>query len=152
MHKREKPIVHEHGIAGYDTKDVVGKKLAAAFALLAVVTIVSAFVALWAWKRWEAKQSSGAVAALPTAEARALPPLPRLQTVPQLDIKAMRAAEHGTLTSYAWLDKQAHIVRIPIDRAMDITAEKGLPHGREGHVPGQGQTAAATAAPAPPEH
>jgi hypothetical protein len=31
------------------------------------------------------------------------------------------------LSSYGWVDREAGIVRIPIDRAMDLLAERGLP-------------------------
>jgi hypothetical protein len=145
MPKHDKPIVHKDGITGYDTKDVVGKKVAFSFALLAAVTILSALVALGTWKAWESKQSSGAVAILPVAEERALPALPRLQPVPPIDLKALRDYEKSKLDEYAWIDKQAQIVQIPIERAMEIVAEKGLPHGREAHVPTQGPAASAPA-------
>lgn len=148
MHKHEEPIVHENGISGYDTKDVHGKPLAVYFAILTVITIMSAIVALVSWRAWAPRPNSGSVAVLPVAEERPLPALPRLQPAPQLDIKALHAAEHQKLGTYAWIDKQAQIVQIPIDRAIDIVAEKGLPHGREAHVPGTGQTGGAAAAPA----
>ena len=39
----------------------------------------------------------------------------------------MRAAEEAALNSYGWVDKDAGIVKIPVDRAMEILAKKGLP-------------------------
>jgi len=56
-----------------------------------------------------------------------LPPAPRLQTVPVLDLKAIRAAEDEVLNSYGWVDPQKGVVRIPISRAIDLLAERGLP-------------------------
>jgi hypothetical protein len=38
----------------------------------------------------------------------------------------VRAAEDQLLNKYDWVDKQKGVVRIPIDRAMDITAQRGL--------------------------
>ena len=146
MHKHEDPIVHENGISGYDTKDVQGKPLAVYFGILAAVTVASAIVALVAWNSWSARPNSGSIALLPVAEERALPELPRLQPQPQLDIKALHAAEREKLHTYAWIDKQAQIVQIPIERAIDIVAEKGLPYGREAHVPSPAQAGAAPAA------
>jgi hypothetical protein len=35
--------------------------------------------------------------------------------------------ERQQLNNYEWIDRQAGIARIPIDRAMKILAEKGLP-------------------------
>jgi hypothetical protein len=43
------------------------------------------------------------------------------------ELRQMRAAEEAALNSYGWVDKESGRVRIPIERAMDILAEKGLP-------------------------
>jgi hypothetical protein len=51
----------------------------------------------------------------------------RLQVDAQNELREMRAAEDATLHSYGWVDKNAGIVRIPVDRAMEILAKKGLP-------------------------
>lgn len=60
-------------------------------------------------------------------DARDLPPLPRLQSAPIEDLKEMRAAEDKILGGYGWVDQQHGIVRIPIDRAIDMLAQRGLP-------------------------
>ena len=60
-------------------------------------------------------------------DARTLPPEPRLQQAPITDLKEMRAAEDKLLNGYGWVDQQHGIVRVPIDRAMDILAQRGLP-------------------------
>jgi hypothetical protein len=39
----------------------------------------------------------------------------------------MRAAEDQVLNSYAWLDQQNGIVRLPIGRAIDLIAQRNLP-------------------------
>jgi hypothetical protein len=54
-------------------------------------------------------------------------PEPRLQVGAQNELRQMRAAEEAALNSYGWVDKNAGIVRIPVDRAMEILAKKGLP-------------------------
>lgn len=147
--KHQPPTIHEDGIKGYETRDVRGKSLAFYFIALTVITIASAIVALVSWKVWQNQPSSGAVAVLPTAEDRTLPALPRLQPLPQLDIKALHASEQERLMEYKWIDKQAQIVQIPIDRAIEIVAEKGLPHGIDAHVPGKAMIAPAQSAAAP---
>lgn len=58
---------------------------------------------------------------------RVLPPKPRLQVNQQLDLKQVREHEQQILHSYGWVRKESGTVRIPIDRAMDIIAERGLP-------------------------
>jgi hypothetical protein len=55
------------------------------------------------------------------------PPDPQLQRFPAKDMREWRAAEDRALDQYAWLDPDKGIVQIPIDRAMDLIAERGLP-------------------------
>jgi hypothetical protein len=64
-----------------------------------------------------------------------LPPRPRLQSSPSADLRDMRAEEDAILHSYGWVDEQAGVVRIPIERAMELLAERGLPvrPAQEGH-------------------
>jgi len=56
-----------------------------------------------------------------------LPPEPRLQTDPRADLIRFREAEDRMLSTYGWVDRNAGIVRIPIDEAMKLTVERGLP-------------------------
>ena len=66
--------------------------------------------------------------ALPIAEhGNPLPPEPRLQKSPRQDLKAMRTREDWQLNHYFWVDKGKGIVAIPIDRAMQIVAQRGIP-------------------------
>ena len=45
---------------------------------------------------------------------------------PELDLAAFRAQEDAILESYAWVDKERGIVRIPVAEAMRIVAERGI--------------------------
>ncbi|HWB83324.1 MAG TPA: hypothetical protein VG675_04235 [Bryobacteraceae bacterium] len=60
-------------------------------------------------------------------DARRLPPEPRLQTTPMTDLADMRAAEEHILNTYGWVNQQAGVVRIPINLAMDLVVQRGLP-------------------------
>jgi hypothetical protein len=68
---------------------------------------------------------------LAAAQENRLPPEPRLQTNPREDLSELRAKEDEILGSYGWVDKNAGIVRIPIDAAMKLTLERGLPARQE---------------------
>lgn len=61
------------------------------------------------------------------ALSREVPPLPRLQVSGTVDLKRFREAEEKVLNSYAWVDRDAGIVRIPVERAIELLAERGLP-------------------------
>lgn len=64
---------------------------------------------------------------LATVRDRRLPPEPRLQTTPRQDLRELRAREDAILRTYAWVDKSSGIARIPIEEAMKITVQSGLP-------------------------
>jgi hypothetical protein len=60
-----------------------------------------------------------------------VPPEPRLQTDPRQDLADLRAKEDETLNSYGWVDRNAGVVRIPIDEAIKLTLQRGLPSRTE---------------------
>jgi hypothetical protein len=55
---------------------------------------------------------------------RDVPPEPRLQIDPHLDLARKRSADDAQLASYGWVDRPSGTVRIPIDRAMELLAER----------------------------
>jgi hypothetical protein len=65
--------------------------------------------------------------ASPFENVRTLPPEPRLQVTAPKDLKQYLAAQNEILNTYGWVDRQAGVVRIPIQRAMDLLLQKGLP-------------------------
>lgn len=62
----------------------------------------------------------------PHSNAQGQPVAPYHST-PVVDLATMRDAENQALTSYGWVDQQNGIVRIPIEQAMKLTLERGLP-------------------------
>ena len=77
---------------------------------------------------------------------------PRLQADPGRERREITERDLKRLDSYGWLDQKAGTAHIPIDRAIAILAEKGLPEG--GKVdpfhprPGSAKAAGPEAAPA----
>jgi hypothetical protein len=63
----------------------------------------------------------------PGVPAPNMSPAPDLQVASSLDYQEMRAAEEAQLHSYRWVDREAGIAAIPIERAMEILAQRGLP-------------------------
>jgi hypothetical protein len=65
---------------------------------------------------------------LPSAvHGHPLPPEPRLQQSPPRDMQGLLARENFLLNHYAWIDKAKGTVAIPLDRAIQIIAERGIP-------------------------
>jgi hypothetical protein len=67
-------------------------------------------------------------------------PSPQLEIDERGQLDKIRIDEEQTLSSYNWVDQKAGTVRIPIDRAMDLIAQRGLP------VRAQGTASAASSA------
>jgi hypothetical protein len=65
--------------------------------------------------------------ALREVRERHLPPGPRLQSEPDLDMLQLRADEDQILTRPAWIDKSQGTARIPVDLAIDVLVRRGLP-------------------------
>ena len=57
----------------------------------------------------------------------ARPAYPKLQVSPPLDLEQFRAREESEMNSYGWINRTAGVVRVPIDRAMELVLREGLP-------------------------
>src|SRR5262245_30833775 len=90
-----------------------------------VVAVIIVFGVVWvvleAFASSEAKRVARSPAVFDTSRE---PPEPRLQLDPARDLQQMRAVENEILNSYGWVDKPTGVVRIPIDRAMKLLAER----------------------------
>ncbi|HXQ26528.1 MAG TPA: hypothetical protein VN822_09000 [Candidatus Acidoferrales bacterium] len=58
---------------------------------------------------------------------RMLPPSPRLQVMPHLELQDYCAAQQREVGTYGWVNQQSGVVRLPVDRAMDLVLARGLP-------------------------
>lgn len=56
-----------------------------------------------------------------------LPPEPRNEHLPFLTLEKFRHGEEADLNTYRWVDRKNGIVSIPIARAMQILAKRGIP-------------------------
>jgi len=112
---------------GYEERDVnvaaVGK-----FAVALVAMTILAMVLLFGLFRYFQSQGGGQAK---TVDPARVFPQPQLQKTPGPDLKAVRAEEEQTLTSYGWVDQGKGVVRIPINRAMDLLVERGLAARKE---------------------
>ena len=63
-------------------------------------------------------------------------PEPRLEDNERTELNNFRYAEEEKLNSYGWVDQSAGVVHIPITRAMELVAQRGLSTTpKEGTVP-----------------
>ncbi len=124
------PQAPAHGVhEGHEERDVHARPIALAALALAVV-MVAAFVSMDVLFRiLAAGQTARTAKPSPLAAQYGLkePPAPRLQTAPLKDLQDLRARDAAALHAYAWVDREAGVVRIPIARAIEVLAERGLP-------------------------
>jgi hypothetical protein len=96
----------------------------AGLAVLAVMVLLSMGGLLWFLSGgWPPRQ--GIVS--PMVPAPNMSPEPDLQVASSRDYQEMRAAEEAQLHSYRWVDREAGIAAIPIKRAMELLASRGMP-------------------------
>lgn len=87
---------------------------------------------------------------LAEANAKRVPPGPRLEVNPPKDLAELRAREDVILNGWSWADKEKGLVKIPVARAAEIIVESGLPKGgSEEDLSSNGNKAKGAVPPAP---
>ncbi len=114
---------------GHETKDVDFRWLSILGSWLVVLLVVVGLLMWWMFRYLAAGESAAQPPPVTlTAHSRdQLPPEPRLQQSPLAELQELHAEEDAILGSYGWVDQEKQIVRIPIERAMEILVERGLP-------------------------
>lgn len=118
----------ENGSPLHETRDATVRYIIY-FGISMAVAVAAAFLVSWGLLHFlESYQSLGSPAS-PLAKGRVLPPpgVPRLQAHPNRDLQGYLAHEKEILDTYGWVDRKNGIVRIPIQHAMNILLQNGLP-------------------------
>src|SRR5580704_2392790 len=120
----EHTVHHSPNGAGHEQSEVSVRLIVVSLAFLAVATLVTLVLVVGIFRYFY--DSNG------TAEATRLsqpvvPPEPRIEVAPYEQLQQLRAKEDHVLSTYALLDKSSGTVRVPIDKAIDLLANKGLP-------------------------
>jgi hypothetical protein len=118
------------GLGGYEKTDAhAGPTYRAGLTILGVM-FLTALVVVPMYRflgRREAQEQEPAASILKPDAGAPAPAFPRLVTSEPAVLAEFRAQEDAFLTSYGWVEKDKGIARMPIDEAMKIVAERGLP-------------------------
>jgi hypothetical protein len=104
----ERPFGHES--SGIAVRRVVGIAAVIAACVIAVVLMIDISL-----KRWIFPGREEVV-----ARRAAIPPPPRLQPNPAVDIESLREEKEALLSTWQWTDRTQTFARIPIERAMAL--------------------------------
>ena len=111
---------------GYETRDASPSSIGLFGLGLVVMTALVLLLLRWMFHQLEASAEKTDPVQSPLAGEQ-MPPLPRLQSQPAEDLARVRFEENERLSRYAWIDARERVVRIPIERAIEILAERGFP-------------------------
>lgn len=121
------PHVVEHSGVGHEESTVELRPIIL-FALILVIVSVLSFAGVWLMLDFlRLNQARTDIPLSRLADPQSLPPAPRLQVSPTRDLMQTQQTEDAILNAYRWVDRDAGIVGIPVERAIQILAERGLP-------------------------
>src|SRR5207302_11164026 len=166
----ERPMSDQHGKhqngGGFEREDVATQPLFG-FLISLVVLGVLVYYVIWgmfhfmdAYERKHQQSKSPMVQMQPETREPDTPqtqvkvlqefPQPRLEDDERTELNDFRYQQDETLASYGWVDQSGGVARIPIDRAMQLIAQRGLPTiPQAGTAPAAGDNAPARAAKKP---
>ena len=103
-------------------REILGFTLAL-IALAGVIHLVLAFV----MQRFSKEEAKLQTQRPPLFALDVDVPAPHLQGNPAADLARLKTQSLDRLNTYGWVNREAGIAHIPIERAMDILARSGLP-------------------------
>jgi hypothetical protein len=127
-----------HDTVSFETRDVKARTIYGYLIVLGVAVILSYVVCVFILHALDKMAAQSDTPPPPVREQmgkdyHTMPPEPRLQGVPghltdpQLDLRQKNEADTEANEKAAWIDQNSGIAQIPVQDAMKIIAEKGLP-------------------------
>jgi hypothetical protein len=112
---------------GYEHSDISGRPVVT----IGIAVLIGSWICAWLLYYFFAYLIHARAEAGPPPAARAagkalVPPEPRIQVSPSSDMREMLAGENAQRNSYGWVDRQNGVVSIPIDRAIELTVQRGI--------------------------
>src|ERR1700739_1376134 len=112
---------------GYEKSDASPRGLVYFALTIGAILAATCLSLIWLFKHYEQTENPGSFVAAPFSGTRPLPQPPRIQPNPAVDMQSYLQSQQNLLNSYGWIDRPNGIVRLPVDRAMELLLERGLP-------------------------
>ena len=152
------PTPHQNMINhdGFEQEDLSSKSALYFLAGLVLVCVVVYLIVFGMYRFLDsyatAHQPPVSPMVTPQADTRAVAPenaetfpQPRLEENERTQFRSFIEDQDRKLATYDWVDKDRGTVRIPIDRAMELIAQRGLPVHEEGASSAQSSAAKSSA-------
>ncbi len=120
----EHTVHHSPNGAGHEQSEVSVRLIVVSLAFLAVATAIVFVLVVGIFRYFYATYSTEEATRL---SQPVVPPEPRIEVAPYEQLQQLRVKEDHILSTYAWVDKDSGTVRVPIGKAIDLLAAKGLP-------------------------
>lgn len=96
--------------------------------MFVVVTAAAAVAMALMWDVLDARVAGSQAAPSPLIETDITAPEPRLENTPNEVRARLDALREMQASTYTWVDRQGGVARIPVERAMELLTERGLPY------------------------
>lgn len=124
--------------AGHEVADVSVRGIFV-FALFTIGVLVFGHFALtYLGNRFMEQRLAEGIPQSPVAGEPEAPPAPNLQAEPKRDYVVFIEGQRAQVRDYGWVDRPSGSVRIPIEEAMRLIAERGVPNPRGEAKPNPG--------------
>ncbi|MGA7796672.1 MAG: hypothetical protein WCA19_26890 [Candidatus Acidiferrales bacterium] len=123
----DKPNSTRATTPGYETHDADAAGVFKFLVALGIVLVVAALTSWGLFRYFSTHAVNQAASDSPFADTRQLPLGPQLQVNPREDWLKFREEQEKSLETYAWENRSAGTVRVPIEEAMELLVKKGLP-------------------------
>jgi hypothetical protein len=112
--------------AKHETRDA---DVGSLFLIATILFLSGVLVCLcvWGFMHFLATKETAHEKPSPVSRVVSPPSEPRLETQPGVELQQVRMREEARLNSYGWIDRNAGLAHIPIDRAMELITARGLP-------------------------
>jgi len=120
----EHSLEHTPNGTGHEQREVSVRTIVVSLAFLLLGALLACFITIGIFRYLHDTYQPDVSA---REAAPQIPPEPRLEVIPSEQIRDLRVHEDHVLTTYSWVDQNSGTVRVPIDRAIDMLAAKGLP-------------------------
>ena len=119
---------HQASARDYHDKDIRMRPIVV-FVVVTSLFIGISFLGVTLFHRMLGRDAAGPAPDNRFTQSGVLPPEPRLQVVEKRTLQEQQAIERERLHGYGWVDRQAGVVHIPIEKAIELTAQRAQAAG-----------------------